>query len=122
MREKGGAMKRREDRRSWRVVCCYGATTRRKKGAEEVCGGCGRVGKKGREGKGRRSRGCGGIRSRGVIWPLDGLLGHWELHKWWPISQLLLFFLLNKCRPVDFSFPAMFEASSCLALPLALGA
>ena len=35
------------------------AAMRRKKGAEEVCGGCGRE-----EGKGR-SRGCGGIRSRG---------------------------------------------------------
>ena len=76
------------------------------------------VGKKGREGHGAVVE----LGHGGVIWPLDGLLGHWELHKWWPISQLLLFFLLNKCRPVDFSFPAMFEASSCLALPLALGA
>ena len=41
------------------VDVCYGATTRRKKGAEEVCGGCGRE-----EGKGRRSWSCGGIRSR----------------------------------------------------------
>ena len=56
------------------------------------------------------------VRSRESIWPLDGLLGHWEVHKWWPISQPFLFFLFIKCKTADSSFAAMFTASLCLAL------